>query len=384
MESKERFVAHYPVADVLRGLIQADTQNPPGNEADAVAYICSRLGYDERLFEKRIYEHGDNRESMVIRIRGESPKDAVVFMGHLDTVPAGSVTEWKYPPLEARVEEKKYMYGRGANDMKSGVAVMVMVLEYFLKSKVIPMHDIYFAFTADEECNCMGSVAIADSEYIKDAKYIFVPEPTGVKLGISEKGALWIELLANGRQAHGAIPEEGINPIDYLGDFIRRLKQELKEEDISVSTTIFESGSKNNVIPASARAVLDIRTQKEGHHELIRKQLDGLSYEMDEQYGIKIQYGVLTERIPLRMDKESALIQKMIEALKRRGLEADCIDIPFYTDLAMYLKHQKDKPDFLIFGPGNEKDMHTVNEKTDLERIRLVGDIYLEYLLNME
>lgn len=382
MESREKFIAHYPVADVLKGLIQTDTQNPPGNEADAVTFICSRLNSDEKLYKKRIYQHGNNRESLVIRIRGESPRDTVVFMGHLDTVPAGNVAEWKYSPLEARVENKQYMYGRGANDMKSGITSMLIVLEYLLESKTLPKHDIYFAFTADEECNCMGSTMIADSGYIKNVKCIFVPEPTGIKLGISEKGALWIELIANGRQAHGAIPEEGINPIDYLSDFIRKLKQELEKEYISVSTTIFESGSKNNVIPANARAVLDIRTQKEAQHKIIKEKLNGLSNIMEELHGIKIRYGILAERIPLKMDKESTFIQEVAELFQKRGCEADYIDIPFYTDLAIFLKNQK--ADFLILGPGNEKDMHTINEKTDLERIRQIADIYLDYILNMK
>lgn len=385
MDDAHKFTGQYPAAEVLRKMIRTDTQNPPGNEAVLVSYIAGRLR--ERygaLRQKVIYHDGGSRASLIVRIAGKKAEDAVAFLGHLDTVPAGNADGWSYPPLDGVLTEGRYLYGRGANDMKSGLVSMLIVLEYCLETHLVPDNDLFFVFTADEECGGRGIADVKKSCILDHVNRIFVAEPTGGKLGITEKGSLWIELVANGRQAHGASPEKGINPIEFLSRYIYDWKNRIlkgrdgKMRHISVSTTIFKGGEKSNVIPATATAVLDIRTRSEEQHKIILETLAAAALEMKKEAGITIRYKILAERIPLRMEKDSTFVRQTAQAVRRLGREPVYTDIPYYTDLAILLKEKK--TDFIILGPGNEEDMHTVNEKTDVSKIKELADIYLEYL----
>lgn len=384
MNDAYQFTAQYPAAEVLRELLRKDTQNPPGNERTIVEYIVKRLSASGKTPEQKVICHGENRASLIVRIAGKESEDAIAFLGHLDTVPVGKEDDWNYSPLGGAMADGNYMYGRGANDMKSGLVSMLIVLEYYLEKNRIPDKDIFFVFTADEECDGKGITEVRKSGMLRHVNRIFVAEPTGGKIGITEKGMMWIELTANGRQAHGAAPEKGINPIEFLSRFIYEWKKQISNgygkglEHVSVSPTVFNSGNKNNVIPATATAVLDIRTQELSQHKILLETLASMAAEMKKRAGVIIRYKILSERTPLSMDQNNLFIGQIADVIRRSGREPVCVNIPYYTDLAILLKERK--VDFAILGPGDETDMHTVNEKVDVHKIKQLADIYLEYL----
>lgn len=384
MNDVYQFTDQYPAAEVLRELLRKDTQNPPGNERAIVDYIVRRLAASGKTPEQKMICHGEKRASLIVKIAGKESEDAIAFLGHLDTVPVGEETDWNYPPLGGVMEDGSHMYGRGANDMKSGIVSMLIALEYYLEKNSVPDKDIFFVFTADEECDGKGITEVRKSGMLSHVSRIFVAEPTDGKIGITEKGTMWIELTANGRQAHGASPEKGINPIEFLSRFIYEWKERISNghdkalEHISVAPTVFNSGNKNNVIPATATAVLDIRTQNLDQHKLLLETLSSMAAEMKKKTGINIRYKILSERIPLSMDKNNLFIGQIADVIKRSGREPACINISYYTDLAMLLKEKK--ADFVILGPGDETDMHTANEKVDVRKIKQLANIYLEYL----
>lgn len=115
----------------LRELLEIDTQNPPGKEAVIVGYIIKRMALNQSQYE--ILDHGEGRASLVVSIPGES-SESVMFLGHIDTVPCGDETAWKYKPVHA-TEDGDRIYGLGSSDMKSGVAIMLTVLDTVLKMK---------------------------------------------------------------------------------------------------------------------------------------------------------------------------------------------------------------------------------------------------------
>lgn len=118
----------------LRELLEIDTQNPPGKEDMIVRYIIKRMALNESQYE--IFDHGEGRASLVVSIPGES-SESVMFLGHIDTVPCGDETAWKYKPVHA-TEDGDRIYGLGSSDMKSGVAIMLTVLDTVLKMKKTP------------------------------------------------------------------------------------------------------------------------------------------------------------------------------------------------------------------------------------------------------
>ena len=166
--------------------------------------VYKRQALNESQYE--IFDHGEGRASLVVSIPGES-SESVMFLGHIDTVPCGDETAWKYKPVHA-TEDGDRIYGLGSSDMKSGVAIMLTVLDTVLKMKKTPKKTLRFVFTADEESGCMGAKRVAKCSWMDDVKEILLSEPTDGKVVIAEKGVLWILLKIAGRQAHGAMPEE--------------------------------------------------------------------------------------------------------------------------------------------------------------------------------
>ncbi len=380
MDKEMSYFAAYPVFSVFRDFLRLDTQNPPGNEKAAIEFLADRLhkkDIDGRL-ETKIFCHSPTRASAVFRLPGQTRENAIAFLGHVDTVPAGNPEAWRYPPIDGTLVDGKWVYGRGTTDMKSGDIAILMMLECLLEQKIQLKRDVYFVFSADEEADCIGIREIQRSGILDTVAEVIVAEPTDNRIGYHEKGTIWMELQATGKQAHGALPSVGINPIEYLAEFIMKLKGLQPEGRISIATTMFHSGFKENVIPAQAKAILDIRTEDVEIHRKVLKDIERLEKEMGSRYKVHIQHSILQERIPLRMETSHAMLQRLTHGIQQLGGNAEYIRIPFYTDLAVLLK---DKPcAFAILGPGESEGLHIVNEKVALEKIEEAAKIYWGYL----
>lgn len=377
----EGFLDRYPLEEVFGEFLSINTQNPPGNEKPAVDYLVDRIREvdKEHRMHYQIISHSEHRASVVFRMEGAEKNTGLAFWGHLDTVPAGESAQWKYPAITGTYVEPDWIYGRGATDMKSGDVAILMVMEYLLTERIVPKRTLFFVFTADEEVGCVGSGSVRDSELLKQVTEYIVAEPTDNRIGISEKGTLWIALEAHGRQAHGALPETGINAIEQIYRWIDVLKGKYPPDRISISTTMLQGGFKENIIPGYAKAVLDIRTEDEEIHEQVQKDIAELELLFREKNGVDIRHKLLQERIPLIMEKDSAMVSKMADCIRKMSGKAEYIRIPFYTDLAVLFRYHKSP--FLILGPGEADGLHVANEKVKLSAIRQAVRIYLNYIL---
>jgi len=134
-------------AELLQNLIRFDTTNPPGNEAQCVSYINSLL--TDVGFETAILDKDPDRPNLIARLKGRGTVPPLLLYGHVDVVSTAN-QNWTYPPFEGKVVDG-YVWGRGALDMKGGVAMM---LAAFLRAKaegLIPAGDIVLAILSDEE-----------------------------------------------------------------------------------------------------------------------------------------------------------------------------------------------------------------------------------------
>jgi acetylornithine deacetylase/succinyl-diaminopimelate desuccinylase-like protein len=108
-------------AQLLQRLIRFNTTNPPGNEADCVRYIQSVL--EEAGISSALVARDEQRPNLVARLKGRGDAAPLLLQGHMDVVTTAH-QEWKYPPFEG-LEAEGYIWGRGALDMKGGVAMML-------------------------------------------------------------------------------------------------------------------------------------------------------------------------------------------------------------------------------------------------------------------
>src|SRR5215213_1328334 len=131
--------------ELAQRLIGFDTTNPPGNEAACIDWIRGLLS--EAGIESELHEKEPGRPNLVARLRGETPEPGLLLYGHVDVVTARD-QQWRRPPFEAEIADG-FLWGRGALDMKGGVAMLVQA---FLRARELELkHDVVLAVVSDEE-----------------------------------------------------------------------------------------------------------------------------------------------------------------------------------------------------------------------------------------
>lgn len=369
--------------NILRKLVNINTTNPPGNEMDIIKTI---LGFFPEDIAYQIVDHGNNRGSLIIEIKGED-EEKIGFIGHLDTVPVPDESSWDYPPFDG-VIKYGYMYGRGTADMKGGVTAMILTALYFIENNITPPHTLKFVFTADEESGGIGVLALRDKGLLKDISRVFIPEPTDEEIGICEKGALWLKIYAKGRASHGSRPDLGINAIEKLYEYIYRLKGTMdleKEHPLlgksSFAINMISGGVKTNIIPERAEASVDIRTIPGIDHDEILNEAYKIGKGMEEENpGLSIEISIENNRPSLSIDKEDGFIKDIVNSYKKLSYPVKFKGLNFYTDASQLIPFHNIP--FVILGPGEENMCHQRNERTSIESVVRMAKLYIFYIIN--
>ncbi len=287
-----------PIVAIAQRLIAAASPNPPGDTTEVAEAAADLLRQHVPSVEIETYCRTPGIVNVVARIRGAGPGRRIIFNGHLDTFPPGD--GWSVDPLGGTVRDGK-LFGRGAADMKGGIACSIAALACLARSRHLWQGEAVLTLAGDEET--MGGEG---TQYLLD----HVPYATGdaVIIGdagspevlrFGEKGFLWIELTAAGRAAHGAHVHLGINAIDRLRaglDVLAGLedlhpvaRSGAGEADtlqrITVNIGRIAGGVSTNLVPASAVASADIRLPAgvstatiESHLAATLGAIDGISW----------------------------------------------------------------------------------------------------------
>lgn len=154
--------------------------------------------------------------------RAPEPKGrSLILQGHIDVVPPGPLEQWRHPPFEPLVEDG-FMYGRGANDMKVGVASMVFALDALRAIGLEPAADILVETVSEEECTGNGALATLERGYRADA--CLIPESMDNRLLRAELGSVWFRLRILGKPVHVLQAQAGASAILAAYDYIAALQ----------------------------------------------------------------------------------------------------------------------------------------------------------------
>ena len=224
-----------------------------------------------------------------------------VFAGHTDTVPVGPIEKWNTDPFKAEIK-KGYLYGRGAADMKSGIAAMVTAAERYVQKN--PNHNgtIALLITSDEEGPSInGTRKVID--YLDEKKikidYCVLGEPTSDKqladvVRIGRRGSLNGILKVNGVQGHVAYPEKAKNPIHEATQFLNELTSiEWDQGNRSFPPTSFQISNINagtgadNVIPDELNVLFNFRFSTETSQNAIEKKVESLLEKYSLNYNLE-------------------------------------------------------------------------------------------------
>lgn len=245
--------------ELLRNLIRFDTTNPPGNEAECINYINDLL--KRTGFETRIIAKDPNRPNLITRLKGQGSASTLLLYGHIDVVTTNS-QNWTHPPFEAK-EVDGFIWGRGALDMKCGIAMMVAALIRAKTEAVVPNGDILLAILSDEEAGSdFGARYLVDnhSEQFKDIRYaigefggysMYIGGKKFYPIQIAEKTACWFKATVRGPGGHGARPMRG-GSMAKLGKILSQLdKNRLPVHITPVTRLMIETISSNLSFPKS-------------------------------------------------------------------------------------------------------------------------------------
>ena len=294
-EARARFAARVRAARerlvaLAVELVRAGSENPPGDTEAVVRVIERALAAVPGLSLRRIVARAPV-VNLVARLPFAAPGRRLVMSGHLDTFPVGDASSWTVAPLGGAIIDGR-LYGRGASDMKAGLAAAVLSAALLADEGDHLAGELVLALAGDEETGgTWGTKHLLEAapEVIGDAMLCGdAGSPRVVRFG--EKGQIWLELEAQGKANHGAHVHLGVNAIERLLAALGRLLElrelpcELPEpvkrailEAASVSEAVsgrgetetlqrvtvnigtIEGGEAVNLIPAKARARIDIR-----------------------------------------------------------------------------------------------------------------------------
>lgn len=290
--------------DCLAAMVATDSTNPdlvPGGAGEAeIARLIAGWLRDLDL-EVRVEDARPGRPNVVARLPGRRPGRSaggacaagrrgggrsLMLNGHTDTVGTAAMA---VPPHEPRREGGR-LYGRGAFDMKGGLAAMLWAAAA-LAAGPRPAGDVVWAFVADEEHQSAGTEAVLASVRTDAA---VVLEPTGLGLGVAHKGFVWASVETTGRAAHGSRPDLGVDAIAMLGPVltgIARLDREVlprRQHPLlgrpSVHASLIRGGQELSSYPDRARLDLEWRTLPGDPPEAVQAALDEIRRKAQAQH----------------------------------------------------------------------------------------------------
>ncbi len=150
---------------------------------------------------------------------------SLILQGHIDVVPEGPAEMWTHPPYAAVIRDG-WMYGRGAHDMKAGVACMVFAMDALRAAGLAPAADVYLQTVTEEESTGNGALSTLLRGYRADA--CLIPEPTGHTITRTHTGTLWFRIRVRGVPVHVAVAQDGSNAILSAYHLIGALQQHTK------------------------------------------------------------------------------------------------------------------------------------------------------------
>jgi acetylornithine deacetylase len=371
-----------PVISLLRDLVAIDSVNPslvPGAAgesqiADAIARHMRAIGLDVQQ-----QEVAPGRPNVIGVLEGSERGRSIMFCGHTDTVGVAGMTA----PFDPVIRDGR-LYGRGAQDMKAGIAAMIDAARLarergFRKGRLV------IAAVADEEYASLGADALV-REWTADAA--IVTEPTDLTIGVCHKGFAWATIETRGRAAHGSRPRDGRDAIIRMGRVLSRLERLDRELQSraphpllgtgSLHASIIAGGSELSSYPDRCRLQLERRTIPGESVETFARELDALLSSLtDEDPELEASVDVMFSRPPYEVSTDHEVPQALGLAAAAAGAPTSTVGMSFWTDAAIL--GSAGIPS-VLFGPGGA-GLHSLEEYVTLADVIACRNTLTEFAL---
>ena len=367
---------------LLEDLIRRESVTPEDAGCqDILVERLAKLGFNEERLN-----FGDTQN---IWLRRGDAKPLLTFLGHTDVVPPGPLDRWDSPPFEPTIREGK-LYGRGAADMKGGIACFVTALERFIENHPSHQGSIAVMITSDEEgIATNGVVKVIDVLEKRNEKidWCLVGEPSSdKKLGdvirVGRRGSLCAKLTVHGIQGHVAYPEIAENPIHAFTPALKELTEEVWDNGnqffppTSLQVSNINSGTgAENIIPGELEIQFNLRFCTELDEQTIKQRTHAIFDKYDFNYDLQWRLSgnpFLTEGGDL-IDAAHVAIKQVtgLETLDDTG--GGTSDGRFIAPTGAQV---------IELGPLNES-IHKINENVGVEDLDVLSKIYEKMLIEL-
>jgi succinyl-diaminopimelate desuccinylase len=377
-----------------RDLVRARSVHDPAaglTEQPAADLVAARMrGYG---WDPVIQEAAPGRPNVIAFVDGAGGgpgRDGplLAFVGHTDVVTEGDRADWTTDPFGGEIRDGK-LFGRGAADMKSGLAAAIFAVRALQQAGPFPGR-IAVCALADEEELMLGAKHLAASGLLAGAAGAIICEPEGGEICTIAKGAIRLRADLHGTMAHGAMPHLGRNPLAAAGPLLAAaagLQAELRAEHgltgdldtVSITPTAIAGGNSRqvNVIPAHAAVYLDIRTIPVVDHGILLERLTCLARRAAAASGVGVTLTVLDDRPAVEVSREHPVVAALSAAhLQVHGQPAPFGIVPGTTD-GTILTRDAGLPT-VVYGPGGKWIAHQADEFVEIAELGQYARVYAE------
>jgi acetylornithine deacetylase/succinyl-diaminopimelate desuccinylase family protein len=366
------------VLELATSLVRVPSENPGGTEdrvAELVGGVLAALDAGPRTVR------GDGgRPSVVARV-GDGARPRLAWNGHLDVVPAGDPATWAHPPFAGALEGGR-LVGRGAADMKGAIASAIAAVAAIRRTGMSLGGTLDLHLVADEELAGLHGTKVLWERGLLDQDAAIVGEPTGLELGLAERGGAWVTAITRGRAAHGSTPHLGVNAVTSMARLLLRLPEALPDLEHplvgrpTVNAAIVSGGSAPNVVPDRCVADIDRRivpgeTSPEQVLEPFERLAEAIRAEHPE-FEAEFRVREWTDAAEAPADSDIARVCR--DALREEGRTPADRGFTGITDARFYLNQARMPA--VILGPGSLRIAHTANEWVDAAELVTAARAY--------
>ncbi len=374
----ERELRMPEITTLLQQLVAIDSVNPDlvaggAGEREIAHFVANWL--TQAGVEVTLDEVAPGRPNVIGIVRGTGGGRSLLLNAHMDTVGTTGMQRPHDPVVDGN-----RLYGRGAFDMKGGLAAIMVATAQARKLSL--RGDIILAAVADEEYASIGTQAIL-KQYHADAA--IVTEPTALRLCVAHKGFVWLEISTQGRAAHGSRPDLGSDAIVKMGHILvalERLDRSLRAAPShpllgsgSLHASLIEGGQELSSYPERCVLQVERRTIPGESSEQVEAEIQALIehlHSADPNIIASVKTTVV--RDPFEVAESTPIVQTVSRhATSLRGSAPEIFGDTMWMDSALLAAEGIPT---VVFGPGGA-GAHAVIEWTDLEQVQRCSDILL-------
>jgi acetylornithine deacetylase/succinyl-diaminopimelate desuccinylase family protein len=372
----------HETARLLRDLVSLPSVNPMGRDLPAdIIYEHRVSAYLDDFFKSlgvpfERQKVAPQRENVVARWQSPGSSQTILFEAHQDTVPIDNMI---VEPFGAKIEGNK-LYGRGACDIKGGMAAMLGAFARCVREKPHGAANLIMACTVDEEHTFQGAQELVNRGTRADMA--IVAEPTQLNIVHAHKGATRWHLSTAGRSCHSSAPEQGINAIYRMGkvlDGIARYADHVRTTIVdgllgpaTLSVGRIEGGVSVNTVPDRCRIEIDRRVVQGEDPKAVQGQF--IKY-LNEVAGVAVPFECETPwmtKAALSPTLSGPLIDRLGRAINAVKGGHKVHAVPYGTDAAPIAEAGIPA---VVFGPGDIAKAHTIDEWTPLDEVEQASEI---------